>query len=189
MADAYLSVNPRAVAPDSKEALSILAVAHLPFYRDGVRTVDMGGGAVVHAELFPRLAKLGHTVRVIAEAPPAQAGQQRMGFSWDISNLTVEWFAFEYCSGATPPPLSYGEATRKRIKPLFERLVRKEKPDIVIIGRETLVWHVPDLCQEYHLPSLLIAHGSPTSGLLHGIYPEAVKHELVKRFHQVDLIV
>jgi glycosyltransferase involved in cell wall biosynthesis len=187
--DARAHLNRRAAAPGGKAGLSILAVAHLPFFRGGARTVDMGGGAIVHAELFPRLAQLGHTVRVIAEAPPAQVGQDRAGLSWDVPNLTVEWFAFEYCSGATPPPPSYGEVTKNRIKPLFDRLVREEKPDVVIIGRETLVWHVPDLCQEYRLPSLLIAHGSPTSGLLRGIYPEAVKRELVKRFHQVDAIV
>jgi glycosyltransferase involved in cell wall biosynthesis len=189
MADAGPYLNRWTTLPATKRALSILAAAPLPFYRDGVRTVDMGGGAIVHAELFPGLAKLGHTVRVIAEAPPAQEGQQRMGLSWDIPNLTVEWFAFEYCSGGAPPPPSYGEITRNHIKPLFGRLVREERPDVVMIGRETLTWHIPDLCQEYRLPSLLIAHGSPTFGLLHDIYPEAVKQEMAKRFHQVDFIV
>ncbi|HKA54448.1 MAG TPA: glycosyltransferase family 4 protein [Candidatus Binatia bacterium] len=189
MEDARARLNRQPVARGSEAGLNILAVAHLPFYRNGVRAIDMGGGAIVHAELFPRLARLGHTVRVIAEAPPARVGQERTGLSWDIPNLTVEWFAFEYCSGATPPPPSYAEVTKNRIKPLFDRLVREEKPDVVIIGRETLVWHVPDLCQEHRLPSLLIAHGSPTSGLVHGIYPEAVTRELVRRFQRIDAIV
>jgi glycosyltransferase involved in cell wall biosynthesis len=189
MADASVHVSRRALAPGTKDALSILAVAPLPFYRDGIRTVDMGGGVIVHAELFPRLATLGHTVRVIAEAPPVPEGQRRSGLSWDTPGLTVEWFAFEYCSGATPPPPSYGENTKNRIRPLFDRLVREETPDVVLIGRETLAWHVPDLCREYRLPSLLIAHGSPTAGLLHGIYPETVRQEMVQCFHRVDAVV
>jgi glycosyltransferase involved in cell wall biosynthesis len=176
-------------APGATETLNILVVAPLPFYSNGVRTFDLGV-SVFYAELLPRLAQLGHTVRVIAEAPPTQNGQKRTGLSWDVSRLTVEWFAFEFQSGLTPLPPSSRAVAQSKIKPVFNRLVQEQKPDIVIIGRETLTRHVLDLCQAYRLPSLLIAHGVPTAALLQDAgYPENLRQELVERLRQLDCIV
>jgi glycosyltransferase involved in cell wall biosynthesis len=188
MKDAHLSLK-GSRAPGATETLNLLVVAPLPFYCNGVEIFDLGV-SVFYAELLPRLARLGHTVRVIAEAPPTQNGQKRTGLSWDVPRLTVEWFAFEFQSGLTPLPPSHRAVAQSKIKPVFNRLVQEQKPDIVIIGRETLTGHVLDLCQAYRLPSLLIAHGVPTAALLQDAgYPENLRQELVERFRQLDCVV
>jgi glycosyltransferase involved in cell wall biosynthesis len=173
---------------DAKDLLNILAIAPLPFYRDGVKTFHFGG-SIFYAELLPGLARQGHTVRVIAETPATKDGETRAGFDWAIPHLQVEWFALEYRSGSTPPPATYHETVRRQITSVFDRFVRQKQPDIVVIGRETVAGPVLSLCQEYHLPSLLIAHGSPTLGLLQCIYPEAAKQQLIDSFRQVDGII
>ena len=177
---------------ETKEPLTLLAVAPLPFYRNGVKTFHFGG-SIFYADLLPSLARQGHTVQVIAETPATNSGETRTGLDWGFPrlevDLEVEWFALEYRSGATPPPATYHETVRRQISFVFDRFVKQRRPDVVIIGRETVAGPVLSLCQEYHLPSLLIVHGSPTWSLLHSTYPEAAKQHLVDSFHQVDGIV
>lgn len=78
---------------------------------------------------------------------------------------------------------------REQIKPLFDRLVEQERPDVILIGREALAYHLVDLCRERRLPSILIAHGVPTAALLDGIYPEQATQELVDCLRKVTVIV
>jgi glycosyltransferase involved in cell wall biosynthesis len=174
--------------PEMMEPLDILAVAPLPFYCDGRMTFTMGG-PIFYADLLPGLAQLGHRVRVIAQAPAAREGQQRTGLRWDIPTLSVEWFALEYRSGSTPPPSSFLEKEKQTLMPLFGRMVRQQTPNVVMIGRQDLIWNVFALCREYHLPSFLIPHSSPLAALSGGTYPETVKQQLVDQFCQVDCVV
>lgn len=174
--------------PEMTELLNILAVAPLPFYCDGRMTFAMGG-PIFYADLLPGLAKLGHRVRVIAQAPVAREGQQRAGLLWDIPTLSVEWFALEYRSGSTPPPPSFLEKEKQTLKPLFDRMIGEQTPEVVMIGRQDLIWNVFALCREYRLPSLLIPHSSPLAALSGSTYPETVKQQLVDQFRQVDCVV
>src|SRR5208337_2569402 len=117
--------------------ISVLAAGPLPFLSNGTRTFDFGV-SVLNACVLPGMAKLGHRVRVIAEAPAAQAGARRSGLDWGMLNLAVESFALEYRSRSTPPPAFWLAAVREQIKPRFDRLVGRERPDVVLIGREEL---------------------------------------------------
>lgn len=170
-------------------ALRLCVLAPLPFLVDGVRTFANTGGPVFYEELLPRLAERGHHVLLLAEAPPAAAGENRSGLDWRHPRLSVEWFELEYRTGSVAPPPGYAKAMRERLRPRLERLTREERPDLVLIGRETLCNFAPQLCREFGLPSLLIAHGSPTFGLLDGIYPQAAATDLVEGMRGVDEIV
>src|SRR5512134_2698239 len=101
-------------------SLSILALAPLPFLRNGVRTFAQGG-PIFNAQLLPRLAALGHRVRVITDAPAAREGEVRTGLQWDISNFSVEWFVSEFHSSFEPPSDDLRERTRQAIRPVFDR--------------------------------------------------------------------
>lgn len=171
-----------------KTSLNILAIAPLPFCRDGVKTF-LFGGSVFYTDLLPGLAKRGHRIQVIAELPPVSDGETRVGLVWDLPHLEVEWFALEYRSGSTPPPSTYQETVRKQVADVFERFVRQQRPDLVLIGRETVAGPLLSLCREHHLPTLLILHGSPTSGLLQGNYPESARQQLIDTFHGIDRLV
>jgi glycosyltransferase involved in cell wall biosynthesis len=171
----------------TKTPLNILAIAPLPFYRDGVKTF-LFGGSVFYAELLPGLARRGHAIQVIAETPPLNDGEMRTGLDWGLPRLQVEWSTLAYRSGSTPPPMTYSEMVRSQITTIFERFVKQQQPDLVLLGRETIAGPLLSLCREHGLPTLLIAHGSPTSGLLHGSYPEDAQRQLIDTFRQVDRI-
>jgi glycosyltransferase involved in cell wall biosynthesis len=172
----------------ARDALSILVIAPLPFRRNGARVFEFGGSNFSVA-LFPRLARLGHRVRVLAEAPPVEGEETATGLEWDVPNLQVEWFAVAYRSAATPPSPAYLEHERRRLEAVCDRLLSEEPPDAVVLSREMLAWHGLDLCQRRGVRSLLIAHGSPTAALSQGIYPAEVRTDLVERLRQVDWIV
>jgi len=175
----------------SREAnapLSILALAPLPFLRDGVRTFA-AGAPIFNAQLFSRLARLGHRVRVIAEAPAAREGEVRAGLAWDIANLTVEWFVYEHRSSITPPTAEFREQTRRAIRPVFDRLVAVERPDVVLFGRETTPLFMLDRCRDHRLPAIVISHSVAASALARGLYPEEIARELVACFNEVEVVV
>jgi glycosyltransferase involved in cell wall biosynthesis len=66
-------------------------------------------------------------------------------------------------------------------------LISGRRPDVVVAGRETFAWHVPDLCKEQDLPCVLILHGTTTAGIVSGTYPRA--EELLEQYRKADLIV
>lgn len=82
---------------DAEPSLNVLALAPLPFLRNGVRAFAQGG-PIFNAQLLPRLAELGHRVRVITDAPAARDGEMRTGLQWDLPNFAVEWFVSEFQS-------------------------------------------------------------------------------------------
>ena len=92
----------------SDTLLNILALAPLRFLRDGVRAFAQGG-PIFNAQLLPRVAELGHRVRVIADAPVARNGEVRTGLRWDLPTLTVEWFVSGFYSSFSPPSTTLRE--------------------------------------------------------------------------------
>src|SRR5262249_62293546 len=129
------------------------------------------GGSMMSAELLPRLARLGHNVRVIAEAPPAASSEKRIPFAPDEPGLTVVPFALRYRSSRTPPESAWLEAQRARFTTLLGHLVQERRPDLVVLGRESLAWYALDVCRDFDVPALVTIQGSPTAGLEHAIYP------------------
>ncbi|MBI3801605.1 MAG: glycosyltransferase family 4 protein [Deltaproteobacteria bacterium] len=174
--------------PGNRAFLNILAIAPLPFWSEGTETF-LFGGSIFFAELLPRLAQLGHTVRVIAEAPPMPADQPRTGLPWTIPNLAVEWFACVYRRGSSVASSFPPEEEHTQVRVIFDRMVRACRPDVVLLGRELHAWYLGDLCQELALPSLLIVHGTPAAAFVRETYPEAVKQELLACFARSSRLV
>ena len=170
------------------ERLSILAFAPVPFLSDGAQTFH-GGATVFYAELLPRLAHLGHRVRVIAEAPPAREGERRAGLPWEIPNLTVSWFAYEHYSSLSPPTPVLRARMRSTLRRLLEQHVKEERPDVVLIGRDLVAPHVLAACRAHDLPCVLIAHGVALAALLRGAYASDLREELLDSWRSVDGVV
>jgi glycosyltransferase involved in cell wall biosynthesis len=139
-------------------------------------------------QLLPELARAGHRVRVLAEAPPP-SGERRAALDWDRPNLTVAWPALEYRSGGTPPPAAFARRQRRTFERLLSEAVMDRRPDVVLLGRESLVWYAPEVCRAHGLPTVLVAKGSPSAGLAAGLYPEAAARAFVERLRSVDLVV
>jgi len=188
MADARGAVTGRPVAGAAAAPLNIVALAPLPFLQNDSPSFA-GGGTIFYVELLPRLARLGHRIRVIADAPPAVRGTQRSGLASDSPNLFVEWFAYEHRSSLKPPTPAFRKRTSAQIQRVFERFVAEQRPDAVLIGREVVSLYMLGLCQQYGLPTVLISHGVAIAALLRGVYPSGLARELVEHLQQIDAVV
>jgi len=181
-------MNDRASTRCADPPLNVLALAPLPYLEDGVAAFT-GGASIFYAELLPRLARLGHRVRVIAEAPPARNEEVRTGLRWDEPNLTVEWFVYEYRSSLSPPPAAFRAQASLTIQRVFDRLVADRRPDVVLLGREVTSLYVLERCRHYELPAVLISHGVAPSALLRGLYPDGLAREVVECLCAVEAVV
>jgi glycosyltransferase involved in cell wall biosynthesis len=165
----------------SLDKLDILYVGTLP--------PQPGGAAVVGAQLLPRLAARGHTVRALAPISPA-AYPARADFAANLSAVCVTWFPvprFENAPDA-PPDDTFAQAERTGIMTDLPSMIRANRPDAVVIGRESFVRHVPAIARAYEVPSVMLVHGDPTRGLIEGTYPEPHAARLLAQYHQVDRI-
>lgn len=183
-----LSTHPRGGRAAEPSSLNILAVGPLPHIRAGVRSLDFGV-SVFNAEMLPGLARLGHRVRVIAEAPIPASETTRNSFGAGIDRFELCPETFEFRRGTVPPSRAELDNVRAQLAPIFESAVAHERPDIVIVGRESLAWHLADLCERHRLPSLLIVHGSPTAALREGVYPRAVMEDFIAHLRRMTAIV
>jgi Glycosyltransferase Family 4 len=175
-------------ARGTASSLTILALAPLPFLRDGVRAFAQGG-PIFNAQLLPRLAELGHRVRVITDAPAARDGEVRNGLQWDLPNLTVEWFVSEFRSSFSPPSAAFRERTRQAIRPVFDRLVVDERPDVVLMGRDIMPLFMLDRCRHHQLPTVVISHSQVPTALVRGLYPDDMAGELIDCFNALEVVV
>lgn len=184
-ADRALSRSAPCAVP---ERLRILALAPLPYLRDGVPTFH-GGGTIFYAELLPRLARLGHETTVIADAPALREDERRTGLTWDVPNLTVAWFAYEHLSSQRPSTDADRDRMRECIRPLVAHEIRRARPDVVLIGREIITPDVLDVSRQHGLPTLVISHGPAAAALANGAYPNERRRQLLDGLRQVDAIV
>ena len=168
--------------------LRILALAPLPYLADGVPTFH-GGGTVFFRQLLPTLARRGHRVTVIADAPPSRDGERRAPLPLAVPNLDVAWFAYEHRSSQRPAARGYRQRVVAQLAPHFARAARSLDPDVVLIGRDILLPYVLPLCRRHGFPTLVIAHGPAVAGLRSGRYPAAFARQLVDGFRSVDAIV
>lgn len=172
----------------AESSLNILVLAPLPFLRNGVRAFAQGG-PIFNAQLLPRVAELGHRVRVITDAPAARDGEVRTGLKWDLPNLTVEWFVSEFQSSFSAPNANFRERTRRAIRPVFDRLVADERPDVVLMGRDIMPLFMFDRCRHYQLPTVVISHSQVPTALVRGLYPDDTARELIGYFNELEVVV
>ncbi|MFI5365317.1 MAG: glycosyltransferase family 4 protein [Candidatus Binatia bacterium] len=149
-----------------------------------------GGSAIVGAQLLTRLAEWGHTIRALAPitAEALQAGDR---FTAAHPALQVRRFVVPFFESApnNAPPESYRTCEGRQVRDGLERLIAMERPDIIVIGRETFAFHVPDIAVQHGLPSVVLAHGATTTGMLMGTIPAAVAERLRAQCRRVQKIV
>jgi len=115
------------------DRLSILNIYTLPPH--------LGGSAFSNAELVMGLAKLGHHVQAISPITPEKFEQEKKVPSWNFDGLHIERIVLDYLSPSIPPTSDYRKVKGDKIREAFDRLLKRSRPDIVIMGRESFAWH------------------------------------------------
>ena len=142
-----------------------------------------GGGAVMGARLLAGLSERGFGVRALAPITPQTADPYAEG-PLDVTRFPVPYFEV---APDSPNADGYGRAEAKGLRAGLASMIAAERPDVVIAGRETFAWHVPDVARAHALPSVVILQGTTTAGMVRGTYPRA--DELVERYRRADLVV
>jgi glycosyltransferase involved in cell wall biosynthesis len=136
------------------------------------------------------LAKYGHKVRSLA---PITAEACRSGDAFAVSHpeIAVTRFLLPYFETAPdiPPPDEYRRLEREQIEKKLSLLIADERPHILIIGRETFAWHVPEIAKAYSLPCMLRIAGATTLGILNRTHSKTLGRRLLEQYRKVNLIV
>src|SRR4030067_3788531 len=149
-----------------------------------------GGTAVLGYQLLKGLAKLGHTINAIS---PITKKALELGdkFATGTKYITITRYLVPYFESSPdkPPSDEYRSLEREQIKDAILNIPVIRKPDIIIIGRETFAWYVPDIALEYSIPSVLLIQGATTFGILKQTIPGEMADNLLKQFRKVNLLI
>jgi glycosyltransferase involved in cell wall biosynthesis len=88
-----------------------------------------------------------------------------------------------------PTPESFRRIEQDALQREIPRLIAEARPDIVMVGRETFAWHVPQLAAAAGLPFVVRIAGGTIIGLLEGNYTEAVTARWMAQFRQAGRII
>ena len=149
-----------------------------------------GGSAILAFQLLDGFAAAGHSVRAIAGIT-ASALRGGDAFATAHPRIRVERFDipfFEYSPDQNPPS-GYRAREGEQIRPLVERAIRDERPDVLVIGRETFAWHLGDPGRRDDVPAVLLVQGAALYGICSAALPREVAAHMLGEFHKVDRLV
>lgn len=148
-----------------------------------------GGSSHMCAQLLCGLVRLGHQVRGLA-AVTTESCCAAEAFARAHPELHLAWYQMPYFERfPNPAPKSYREHEGRQIKARLRALIDSEWPDVVIIGREILAWHVPEVALAYGIPSIMLVHGGPSTQIVRGFYPKTLIKPMLDQFRKVNIIV
>jgi glycosyltransferase involved in cell wall biosynthesis len=67
-------------------------------------------------------------------------------------------------------------------------MVARDRPDVILIGRESDVWQVPQMAKEHSLPCVLMMRGA-ILWILDGSFPRDLGQQLLAQARAADLVV
>ena len=156
----------------------------------GVLPPHQGGAAVSGFQLLVGLARAGHAIRSLAPITPESAGAGD-SFAARHPELRVTRFQVPYfeTSPHTPASAEYRRLEQDQVERQLSVLIERERPDIVLLGRETFAWRVPDVAQRYGLPCVLRIAGGFLAGVVDGTYPASLVSRWLEQVRKVDVII
>ena len=149
-----------------------------------------GGSAIVGAQLVSGLARMGHSVRALAPITRS-ATRHPDRFARANPAVGVTRFVVPYFESSPNNPASaeYRAREGRLVQQGLERAIAAERPDVVVVGRETFAWHVPEVAERHRLPSVQLAQGATTAGIRSGSIPPAMARHLIAQLGRADVVV
>jgi glycosyltransferase involved in cell wall biosynthesis len=127
-----------------------------------------GGSAISGSQIVLGLAARGHQVRAIA---PIEARVARGGDSFARRHPEIEIHRFEVAASLTTPYVSpEGRPEGEWACGLLRELLRRDRPDVVMLGREGYAFGCIELAREASVPVVLRVAGGTLAGIVSGAY-------------------
>jgi len=149
-----------------------------------------GGSAISASLIIVGLAEAGHTLRAVAPMT-AEVSHDGDEFARGHPEISVTRYPAPYFEVAPnlPSPESYRENEREHLLSILPALIEKQRPDVVIAGRETFAHVSPDIAGRYSIPCVLRIAGGGISGILNRTLPDNEIQTLLQQFRKVSLMV
>jgi len=164
--------------------MNILFVGSLP--------PNPGGSGPVNCHILGGLAALGHRCRAIAPFTPDPATSDGSAHA-ELAEVQVRRYDvpnYLPCQDAVFRAPAYRAVERSAIEPLVMAAIREERPDVVVVGRESFLAPVLPLVSPLVIPILVISHqGNLPGQLIGGSLPESLSHELIEQLQSVQCVV
>lgn len=167
--------------PSGGAGLDILYVGRL--------ALEAGGASRTCAEILVGLARAGCRVRALSPGT-AESARRPEPFAGLHPALSVTRFRMPYLEAYAfePAPDEYRALQRDAVARLLPGMITQRRPDVILIGRESDVWSVPDLARAHGVPSVAIAHGVVLA-VLDGRFPAPLGQALLAECGKLDLII
>ena len=163
--------------------LAILYVGTLPPHP--------GGSATLAAYVLAGLHARGHTVRALAPmaasdpgAPDAFALRNR-GLA--VGRYPVPWFSADRTRASQDA--EYRRAEVEGIASRLPRLLSAARPDVIVLGRESVAQDFPEAGRAANIPMVALVHGGTTLAGMLGALDGPAARALLERFRAADLVV
>jgi L-malate glycosyltransferase len=156
----------------------------------GVLPPHQGGAAVSGFQLLVGLARAGHTIRSLAPITPETVAVGSR-FAAEHPQLRVTRFEVPYfeTNPVTPAPEAYREVEQGKIEDALSALIERDRPDVVLLGRETFAWRAPAVARRYGIPCILRIAGGFLAGLVSDQYPSSLVSRWVEQARMASAIV
>jgi glycosyltransferase involved in cell wall biosynthesis len=156
----------------------------------GVLPPHPGGAAISCAQLLNGLADMGHRLRALApitqEAIRSDDDFMKKNSKIDLARFVVPYFRI---GPDVPSFADYQRMETEIMKKALPRLIKSERPDVVLIGTEAYVWSVPDIVGYHSIPSVLCVRSATTLGVRKQRYPETWSRQWLEQRRKVTFLV
>jgi len=147
------------------------------------------GATLCCSELLAGLSSIGHGVRALRPATQEEANQPdlvaRANPSIQVERYTVPFLEQDPYHQASE---EFREIQRERIIEALQEMIDREPADVLLIGRESFVWHLPEFARNCSVPCVVMAHGVVLA-ILEGIFPPKLGQELLAQCRRANLVV
>jgi glycosyltransferase involved in cell wall biosynthesis len=168
--------------PLGSKTLNIIYVGMLPPHP--------GGSGISWSQILRGLANSGHRIRAIA---PIIEKDLLPSDVFAVAHPQLEIDRFIVPNYYTAPNIvatdSYIQLEQQEINTKLTKSILQDFPDVILIGRESFVLHVPDIARKYHIPTVLGVRGNTTLAILRKTFDEALIQRFLQQYKKVNLLV
>lgn len=158
----------------------------------GTLTPNPGGSGALNGHVLGGLAALGHRCRAVAPRTPDPVVSHGSAYA-ELREVQVRRYHipnYMPCQDAIFRAPGYRALECAAIQPLVVAAIREERPDVVLVGRESFLAPVLPLVASLAIPILVISHhGNLPGNLLGGSHPQSFAHELIEQLRSVQCLV
>lgn len=149
----------------------------------------VGGSAYANIETIMGLHNKGHRVRCVTCLSSSDFDVPDYDIAWRGSGIDVHPLEHQWIPSNVAPKKDYLEERSRLIGRKLKKLIREERPDVIMVGHESYSWYVNKLSRAEGIPVVQVLHGTPTHGLSEGVYPEEVKSAFIDNLLSTDMVI